>query len=73
MTETTDRPSVLFVCVHNAGRASVSVRPIRDEIRARVLTLATSSVSNPSSLPSERSWQSGRSWQPGSSPSTSST
>ncbi|WP_443059849.1 hypothetical protein [Streptomyces sp. NBC_00467] len=49
MSPAAPRPSVLFVCVHNAGRsqmaaallthfagAEVEVRPIRDEIEQRV-------------------------------------
>lgn len=50
MTSEGNRPSVLFVCVHNAGRSQMAagfvaalggeaVRPIRDEIRARVEAL----------------------------------
>jgi arsenate reductase len=49
-----DQPTVLFVCVHNAGRSQMAagylehlvfgqgieaVRPIRDEIRVRVEAL----------------------------------
>ena len=38
----THKPTVLFVCVHNAGRPQMAeegldaVRPIRDDIKARI-------------------------------------
>lgn len=35
-----DKPTVLFVCVHNAGRSQIEVvRGVRDEIRDRVRQL----------------------------------
>ena len=36
MTETTTRPSVLFVCVHNAGRSQMAAGFLRDIAGDRV-------------------------------------
>ena len=60
MTDTTTKPSVLFVCVHNAGRSQMAAGFLRDIAGDRVTSMAKAAAAV--GIPSSRSARFGREW-----------